>query len=157
MADRSCTADGFAMWANFPFQPVIYAWFIKGCGMYCPVCGKVHIKDPLLLIRKSSLCGDSQFHLKRYVTMTICLMSNSRRYENQWSLWVWLNQTNFPVCVCVCAWTWICTCLSKCMCAWRHACWYEYWYIGQYDCVHIYIYVCVHGYVPECITICVRE
>ena len=29
-------------------------------GMYCPACGKVHIKDPLLLIGKSSLCGDSR-------------------------------------------------------------------------------------------------
>ena len=28
-------------------------WSISGCVMCCPVCGKVHIKDPLLLIRKS--------------------------------------------------------------------------------------------------------
>ena len=28
----------------------------KCCGMYCSVYGKVHIKDPLLLIEKSSLC-----------------------------------------------------------------------------------------------------
>ena len=27
------------------------------CGMWCPVCGKVHVKDPLLLNQKSSLCG----------------------------------------------------------------------------------------------------
>ena len=27
--------------------------------MCCPVCGIVHIKYPLLLIRKSSPCGDS--------------------------------------------------------------------------------------------------
>ena len=33
---------------------------------------QVHIKDPLLLIDKSSLCGDSGFLLKIYVTMTIC-------------------------------------------------------------------------------------
>ena len=37
----------------------------------CPVCGKVHIKDPFLLIGKSS-----GFPLKKYVTMTICLTSN---------------------------------------------------------------------------------
>ena len=40
----------------FPFQPVVHNWFIKGRGMYCSVYGKVHIKDPLLLIKKSSLC-----------------------------------------------------------------------------------------------------
>ena len=62
----------------FPFQPVVHKWSIKGCGMTCPVCGKVHIKDPLRLIRKSSLCGDSGFSLKKYLTMIICLMSNSR-------------------------------------------------------------------------------
>ena len=36
------------------------------------------LEDPLLLIRKCSLCGDSGFLLKKHVTMTICLMSNSR-------------------------------------------------------------------------------
>ena len=40
----------------FPFQPVVHNWSIKGCGMCCPVCGKVHIKDPLLLIGNSSQC-----------------------------------------------------------------------------------------------------
>ena len=40
----------------FPFQPVVHNWFIKGRGMYCSVYGKVLIKDPLLLIEKSSLC-----------------------------------------------------------------------------------------------------
>ena len=57
----------------FLFQPV---WSIKGCGMCCPVYGKAHIKDPLLLIGKSSLCGDSPFPLKKYVKMTICLVSD---------------------------------------------------------------------------------
>ena len=36
-------------------------WCNKGCGMYYPVCGMVHIKEPLLLIRKSSLCGSTGF------------------------------------------------------------------------------------------------
>ena len=31
---------------HFQFQPGVHNWLIKGCGMYCPVCGKVHIKDP---------------------------------------------------------------------------------------------------------------
>ena len=30
----------------------------------CPVHGEVHIKDPLLFIGKSSVCGDSGFPLK---------------------------------------------------------------------------------------------
>ena len=29
--------------------------------MCCPVCGKVHIKDPSLLIGNGSLCGDRGF------------------------------------------------------------------------------------------------
>ena len=55
----------------FPFQPVVHNWFIKGCGMYCSVNGKVHIKDPLLLIEKSSLCGGSGFPSKKCVNVTI--------------------------------------------------------------------------------------
>ena len=31
--------------------------------MCYPVCGMVHIKEPLLLIRQSSLCGGSGFPL----------------------------------------------------------------------------------------------
>ena len=43
----------------FSFQPV----FHKGHGMCYPVCGIVHIKEPLLLIKKSSPCGSSGFPL----------------------------------------------------------------------------------------------
>ena len=63
---------------------------------WCPLCGKVHIKDPLLLIGKSSLCADSGLPLKKYVTMSIRLTSNSQWYENHYDLEVLLNQTNFP-------------------------------------------------------------
>ena len=52
-------------------KPVVHNWFIKGRGMYCSVYGKVHIKDPLLLIEKSSLCGGSGFPSKKCVNMTI--------------------------------------------------------------------------------------
>ena len=45
----------------FLFQPVLHDWCNKGRGMCYPVCGMVHIKDPLLLIDKSSLCGGSGF------------------------------------------------------------------------------------------------
>ena len=47
----------------FLFQPVLHDWFNKGCGMYYPVCGMMHIKEPLLLIGKSSPCGGSGFPL----------------------------------------------------------------------------------------------
>ena len=45
----------------FSFQPVLHDWCNKGCGMCYPVCGMVHIKEPLLLIDKSSVCGGSGF------------------------------------------------------------------------------------------------
>ena len=45
----------------FSFQPVLHDWCNKGWGMCYPVCGMVHIKEPLLLIDKSSLCGGSGF------------------------------------------------------------------------------------------------
>ena len=45
----------------FSFQPVLQDWCNKGCGMCYSVCGMVHIKEPLLLIDKSSLCGGSGF------------------------------------------------------------------------------------------------
>ena len=55
----------------FPFQPVVHNWFIKGRGMYRSVYGKVHIKNPLLLIEKSSLSGGSRFPSKKCVNVTI--------------------------------------------------------------------------------------
>ena len=45
----------------FSFQPVLHDWCNKGHGMCYPVCGMVHIKEPLLLIDKSSQCGGSGF------------------------------------------------------------------------------------------------
>ena len=45
--------------APFSFQPVIHNWCNR--GMYCPFCVVVHIKDILLLIRMSSICGSSKF------------------------------------------------------------------------------------------------
>ena len=47
----------------FSFQPVLNDWCNKGCGMCYPVCGMVHIKEPLLLIGNSSPCGGSGFPL----------------------------------------------------------------------------------------------
>ena len=92
---------------NFTFQPVLHDWCNKGCGMYYPVSGMVHIKElmlllkmsgppsvtsrfsylaiwqikePLLLIRKSSLCGGSgfPFSLSEW-SLTICLTPYNRK------------------------------------------------------------------------------
>ena len=46
---------------------VLHDWCNKGRGMCYPVCGMVHIKEPLLLIGKSSLCGGSGIPLSRYL------------------------------------------------------------------------------------------
>ena len=64
----------------FSFQPVLHDWYNKGRGMCYPVCGMVHIKEPLLLIDKSSLCGDSGFPLSLSEwSLTICLTPYNRR------------------------------------------------------------------------------
>ena len=64
----------------FSFQPVLHDWCNKGRGMCYPVCGMVHIKEPLLLIYKSSLCGGSgfPFSLSEW-SLTICLTPYNRR------------------------------------------------------------------------------
>ena len=54
---------GVDPWSYFSFQPVLHDWCNKGRGMCYPVCGMVHIKEPLLLIGNGSLCGGSGFPL----------------------------------------------------------------------------------------------
>ena len=52
-----------------PFQPLLHNWYYKVCGMCCLICGMVYIpvKDPLLLLGKSSPCsGCSHFLLLLY-------------------------------------------------------------------------------------------
>ena len=44
----------------FLVPAVLHDWCNKGRGMCYPVLGILHIKQPLLLIRKSSLCGSSR-------------------------------------------------------------------------------------------------
>ena len=54
-------------------------WCNKGRGI-CYVCGMMHIKEPLLLIAKSSLCGYSGFPLSLYEWyFTICLTPYNRK------------------------------------------------------------------------------
>ena len=58
----------------FSFQPMLHDWCNKGCGMCYPVCGVMHIKYPLLLIRKSSPCGGSRFPFSMSEwSFTICM------------------------------------------------------------------------------------
>ena len=61
-------------------KPVLHGWCNKGHGMCYPVCGMVHIKEPLLLINKSSICGGSgfPFSLTEW-SLTICLSPYNRR------------------------------------------------------------------------------
>ena len=72
--------NGVDLLSYFSFQPVLHDWCNKGRGMCYPVCGMVHIKEPLLLIDKSSLCGGSgfPFSLSEW-SLTICLTPYNRR------------------------------------------------------------------------------
>ena len=46
----------------------IELFLVPGRGMYYPVCGMMHITEPLLLIGKSSPCGGSGFPLSRFLS-----------------------------------------------------------------------------------------
>ena len=64
----------------FSFQPVLHDWCNNGRGMCYPVCGMVHIIEPLLLIDKSSLCGGSGFPFSlSELSLTICLTPYNRK------------------------------------------------------------------------------
>ena len=64
----------------FSFRPVLHDWCNKGRGMCYPVCGMMHIKESLLLIGKSSLCGGSGFPLSLSEwSFTICLTPYNRK------------------------------------------------------------------------------
>ena len=64
----------------FSLQPVLHDWCNKGRGMCNPVCGMVHIKEPLLLIENGSPCGDSGFPLSLYEwSFTICPTPYNRK------------------------------------------------------------------------------
>ena len=64
----------------FSFYPVLHDWCNKGHGMCHPVCRMMHIKEPLLLIGKSSPSGGSEFPLSLYEWFfTIYLTPNKRK------------------------------------------------------------------------------
>ena len=54
---------------------------LYGGGMCYPVCGMVHIKEPLLLIGKSSPCGGSGFPLSL----------------SEWSFSIWPTPYNLKI------------------------------------------------------------
>ena len=57
-------------------------WCNKGRGMSYPVCGMVQIKEPLLLIGKSSLCGSRGFPLSLSEwSFNICLTSYNHKIK----------------------------------------------------------------------------
>ena len=61
---------------------MFHDWCNKCRGMWYPVCGMVHIKEPLLLIGKSSLCGGSGFPFSlSECSITICLTPYNRKYN----------------------------------------------------------------------------
>ena len=77
LLDRSGMVDPLSY---FSFQPVLHDWCSKGPGMYYSVCGMMHIKEPLLLIRKCSPCGGRGIPLSLYVwSFTICPMPFNRK------------------------------------------------------------------------------
>ena len=88
----SLNGGAFAIWAIFHSNK----WSTTSpskTGMCCPVWESAYDSYTTnLLIGKRSLCGDSGFPLKKYVTMTICLTSNSWWYENQCTLEASLNK-----------------------------------------------------------------
>ena len=61
----------------FSFQPVLHDWCNKGRGMYYPVCGMMHVREALLLIEKSSLCGGSGFPLSLSESFFTVIMSDA--------------------------------------------------------------------------------
>ena len=76
-SDRSFMVDPLSY---FSFQPVCHDWSNKGHGMCYPVCGMMHIKEPLLLIGKSSPCGGSGFPLSLSEWfLTICPTPYNRK------------------------------------------------------------------------------
>ena len=66
----------------FSFHSMHHDWCNKGRGMCYPVCGMMHIKEPLLLIGNSSLCGGSEFPLSLSDwSFAICPTPYSRKWN----------------------------------------------------------------------------
>ena len=59
----------------FLFQPVLHTIVTK--AMVCAILSVVHIKEPLLLIKKSSTCGGSGFPLSLFEWSFTIIMSDA--------------------------------------------------------------------------------
>ena len=68
----------------FSFQPVLHDWCTKDRGMCYPVCGMMHIKEPLMLIGKSNPSGGSGFPLSLLSewSFTICPTAYNRKLKD---------------------------------------------------------------------------
>ena len=65
----------------FSLQTVLHDWCNKGHGMCYPVCGMMHIKEPLLLIGNCSPYGGSGFPISLSEwSFTIYLTPYNRKY-----------------------------------------------------------------------------
>ena len=64
-------------WAISRIQQVVQDWCNKGCAMYYPICGMVHIKYILLLIENSSLCSCGSRFLFLAVWMVLYHLSDA--------------------------------------------------------------------------------
>ena len=62
----------------FSFQPVLHDWCNKGRGMYYPVCGIMHIKEPLLLIGVAYVAAVGFLSLCEW-SLTICPTPYNRK------------------------------------------------------------------------------
>ena len=61
---------------------MLHDWCNNVRGMCYPVCGMVHLKEPLLLVGKSSPCGGSGFPLSLSEwSFTICMTPYNRKYN----------------------------------------------------------------------------
>ena len=59
--------DQAVLYSGKSVQPVLHDWCSKGRGMCYPVFGMVHIKEPLMVIKKSILVAAAGF-LSRYLS-----------------------------------------------------------------------------------------
>ena len=74
-----CWSTGF-LFHDHTFQPVLQNWCNNSHGTYYPVCVMMHIKEPLLLLGKSSRCSGSRFPLSLSEwSFTICPVPYNRK------------------------------------------------------------------------------
>ena len=60
---RAFAHGAMGRWIDPSLGGPIELFLVPASGMYYPICGMVHIKEPLLLIGMSNPCGSSGFPL----------------------------------------------------------------------------------------------